>query len=69
MLTEMELKNNPQFIGEHFPLVTLFYPLSATQMPAEHLGEILGLKKVKHVYQHQTCLGKLILHDMKANII
>jgi hypothetical protein len=46
------------FIGKKFPQVTLFYLLNGEKLNAGDLAEVLGMRKVKYVYMHLTCLGK-----------
>lgn len=56
--SDAESARNQGWVGKQHRRVTLFYPLTATGVNAMELGEILGLKTVKLVYEHQTTIGK-----------
>ncbi|KAG8161730.1 hypothetical protein KVR01_008717 [Diaporthe batatas] len=55
--TAQEVKENSRWIGKRYKQVTLYYSLSADKMGNQTLGEILAVSKVKHIYQHMTCLA------------
>jgi hypothetical protein len=51
-------KVQPNWLGKEFTNLTLYYQLSASGRSMPDLASILGLKQVKHAFQHQHTVGK-----------